>query len=90
MKAFIQRIFEKAETRDKAYTLLLYKITETPKKADRLKYLKSYLDYLKEETQKTTAIKVGNIVCPTCGDRLDPDQEQEYCENCLEDQLQLT
>lgn len=88
MKAFIQRIFEKAETRDKAYTLLLYKIAETPKKTDRLKYLKSYLDYLKEEQKQPT--KIGNIVCPTCGDRLDTEQEQQYCENCLEDQLQLT
>lgn len=87
MKQFIKQVFDQADNRDEAYTLLLYKVAETAKKSDRIQFINGLLKFLDEEAQNIQKTKIGNIVCPICGDGLDPELLQQYCDNCLDDQL---
>ena len=81
----IKQVFDTAE-RDVAFLYLFQKVAETSTKKERLKIVKSVMDYICEEEEHQQEIKPNNIMCEECLDEL---QDDGTCLNCSEDTLKI-
>lgn len=80
----VKRIFEnKRDNREGAFLTVAYAIATTTTKTKRMKIFNALMDLIEEEERALKDFKTGNIFCG-CGNSLDPGDNQNFCEDCLE------
>lgn len=84
----VQRIFEnKSDNREGAFLTVAYAIATTTTKPKRMKIFNDLMDLVEKEAKAINNLKTGNIFC-SCGNSIDPNDNQNFCDDCLEEQNQ--